>query len=130
MFLHFDFDYRSENDFFEYLLRYYAKDYEYTVKREKNKISLSINSQKGNLDEFCNNFNLMPNSLFLSSFDVKAIDEEFKANEDVKKDFEKKDFLSQINAKAYREDGILLENEWGVFVDDTISFDKENFIQD
>lgn len=129
MFLHFDFDYRSENDFFEYLLRYYAKDYEYTVKREKNKISLSINSQKGNLDEFCNNFNLMPNSLFLSSFDVKAIDEEFKASEDIKKDFEKKDFLSQINAKAYREDGILLENEWGAFVDDTISFDKENFIQ-
>ena len=127
MFLRFEFTYPNANDFFEYLLRYYAKDYEYSLKKEKDKISLDISSQEKDLKEFCNNFNLMPNSLFLSSFDVKLMQEDFQGKEDTKKDFEKRDFLTQINAKAYREKNLLLENEWGLFVEDELSFDKINF---
>lgn len=99
MFLQFDFTYTSDNDFFEYLLRYYAKDYEYSLQREADNIMLKVRASEAELASFCDNFNFMANSLFLQGFDVKAVEGEFEPSKESDKDFVKMDFLTQKIAR-------------------------------
>lgn len=127
MFLQFDFTYTSDNDFFEYLLRYYAKDYEYSLQREADNIILKVRASETELAAFCDNFNFMANSLFLQGFDVKAVEGEFEPSKESDKDFVKMDFLTQKNSEAYRQNQDLLDNEWGVFVNDLLSFDEKEY---
>ncbi|MFH5322304.1 hypothetical protein ACHIVY_09340, partial [Campylobacter jejuni] len=49
MTLDFDFIYNADNDIFEYLLRFYAKNYNYTLSKEENTYHFSIDADEENL---------------------------------------------------------------------------------
>ncbi|EAI3253245.1 hypothetical protein ABM436_001876, partial [Campylobacter coli] len=72
MTLDFDFIYNADNDIFEYLLRFYAKNYNYTLSKEENTYHFSIDADEENLKTFCDSLNFMSHSVFLKKFDVKA----------------------------------------------------------
>ncbi|EAL5127885.1 hypothetical protein FID34_00005, partial [Campylobacter coli] len=72
MTLDFDFIYNADNDIFEYLLRFYAKNYNYILSKEENTYHFSIDADEENLKTFCDSLNLMSHSVFLKKFDVKA----------------------------------------------------------
>lgn len=64
MTLDFDFMYNADNDIFEYLLRFYARDYNYTLIKQDNIYHFSIDADEINLKTFCDSLNLMSHSVF------------------------------------------------------------------
>lgn len=68
MTLDFDFIYNADNDIFEYLLRFYAKNYNYTLSKEKNTYHFSIDADEENLKTFCDSLNFMSHSVFLKIY--------------------------------------------------------------
>ena len=130
MILKFDFIYISDNDFFEYLLRYYTKGYDYNLIKSKNKYTLILKAEEKNMLEFCEKLKHIGNSVFLRQFDISEFNKEFeKDNETNLLNFNKKDFLTYLNANSYLQDNKLLHNEWNEFVNMQISFDNIDFIQ-
>lgn len=127
MILEFDFDYISENDFFEYLLHFYAKDLSYELEKSPFKLILTLEATEQQILEFCNKLENMPNSIFLRDFSVKTLENKSIKSNNIKKSFVKKDFLTSLNLKAYQEKAELKENEWGKFINDELSFDNKNF---
>ncbi|WP_139451828.1 hypothetical protein [Campylobacter armoricus] len=132
MLLEITFGYKSKNDIFEYLLHYYAKDYMYDYEQKDEKITIKIKGNKEEIQAFCTNLENISHSVFLNKFDLKVIEEDFISTKS-EKNFTKRSFLTRLNANAYTQ-GELLENEWGVFVeeefkieDEFIKITKENF---
>lgn len=125
--LKFDFDYVSENDFFEYLLHFYAQNLSFSLKKEPFKIILTLQADEKQMLEFCDKLENMPNSVFLRDFKVSTLENECIEPNNTKKEFSKKDFLTNLNLKAYQEKGELKENEWGIFLQNELSFDNKSF---
>lgn len=125
--LEFDFDYVSENDFFEYLVHFYAQTFVYQVEKSPFKLKLSLEANEEQMREFCDKLENMPNSVFLRGFKVKTIENKSIQPRNLSKNFAKKDFLTNLNLKAYQEKGQLCENEWGIFVQNELSFDNKTF---
>ncbi|MGH2268179.1 hypothetical protein [Campylobacter taeniopygiae] len=122
MILEFEFEYFGNNDYFAYLLNFYAKDYKYSLNQKENKILLQIKGDENELSAFCENLKGISNSVFLKKFDVRSAE---KLN-DHKQDFkhcEKFSYLTHLNSHAYAEKKELLNNEWGVFCENEISLD-------
>ncbi|KGI56455.1 hypothetical protein [Campylobacter sp. MIT 97-5078] len=129
MFLRFDFTYISDNDFLEFLLRYYARDFAFALRKTQDHIILDVKSDEAGLTSFCDHLNFIANSVFLRHFEVKALEDEHFIQEEPKNlaDFTKRDFLSSKNLNAYIEKNELETNEWSCFVDDMLSFDEKEF---
>ncbi|MBX1886141.1 Kae1-like domain-containing protein [Campylobacter peloridis] len=132
MLLKITFDYRSKNDIFEYLLYFYAKNYIYDYEQKDEKIIIKFQGEKEEIQAFCSNLENISHSIFLDKFDLKIIEENFTPIKK-EKNFTKRSFLTRLNANAYTQ-GELLENEWGIFVeeefkieDEFIKITKENF---
>ncbi|MBK1992056.1 hypothetical protein JG676_05510 [Campylobacter sp. 2018MI35] len=126
MILEFKFNYIGDNDVFEYLLNFYAKDYIYDILINDEEYILKIKADPDKLNDFCNSLNNMSHSIFLTGFEVKEGDD-FKPLYKQKEIFEKYTLLSFLNSNAYAKENILLENEWGQFCDISLSFDGKNF---
>lgn len=127
MLLQFDFEYMSENDFFEYLLHFYAKKLSHELKKSPFKLTFTLEATEQQILEFCDKFEHMPSSVFLRDFSVKTLENEnIKLNSE-NKNFAKKDFLTSLNLKAYQEKGELVKNEWGKLINDKLSFDGKSF---
>ncbi|TKX29425.1 hypothetical protein CQA38_04920 [Campylobacter sp. MIT 12-5580] len=129
MFLRFDFTYISDNDFLEFLLCYYARDFAFALRKTQDHIIFDVKSDEAGLTDFCNHLNFIANSVFLRHFEVKALEDEYFIQEEPKNlaDFTKRDFLSSKNLNAYIEKNELETNEWSCFVDDMLSFDEKEF---
>ncbi len=125
MILEFDFEYTSGNEIFEYLLGFYAKDYEYSLKRDGNLYIFKIKAEQEELEKFSQSLNGMSNSVFLRNFEVKLANE-FSVFKPQKQNFKFK-YITHLNANAYTQNKALTENEWGVFCELELAFDKENF---
>lgn len=182
--MYFGFDYVSENDFFEYLLNYYAVGFCYDLKKRKGRIELVLSVNESEAKRFCDSLNELPQSVFLRGFEVKSFDDllalnafeesNFSAQNDakdpsnqpqnkinpfkrlqksqnsqknsrnsqffspkiiskdefltkIKPNFAKKDFLTSLNSKAYLKNGTLLDNEWGEFMNLSLSFDNQSY---
>lgn len=52
MTLDFDFIYNADNDIFEYLLRFYAKNYNYILSKEENTYHFSIDADEEKFKDF------------------------------------------------------------------------------
>ncbi|MBM0636920.1 hypothetical protein LNU06_01980 [Campylobacter sp. VicNov18] len=126
MTLEFDFVYSANNDIFEYLLRFYAKDYSYTLEKQKDHYRFIIDGDEASLKTFCDSLNSMSHSMFLRQFDVKAA-QAFVPCEFKHRDFSKFAFITYLNSKAYEEKKILSKNEWGVFCECEFASDLEQF---
>ena len=127
MVLEFCFEYVSENDFFEYLLRFYAKNLNYELKKSPFALTLTLQGTEKEIKEFCDTLETLPNSVFLRDFSVKVLENKSIKPHNTSKDFAKKDFLTNLNLTAYRQKGELIENEWGEFANDELSFDGNSF---
>ncbi|EAJ3623135.1 hypothetical protein C3G50_04350 [Campylobacter coli] len=125
MTLEFDFVYSADNDIFEYLLRFYAKNYRYTLEKQEDKYHFSIDADEENLKAFCDSLNSMSHSIFLKKFDVKA--GEFHQQEVKDKEFFPFTYLTYLNSKLYQEKKELGKNEWGVFCECEFSSDLNEF---
>lgn len=126
MLLKFEFFYASDDDFFEYLLHFYARGFNYFLQRNDDKIELFLKEDEARMLEFCELLNLLANSVFLRKFNVEAIEslgQDFQKSEFKQSSFEKRDFLSSLNSKAFLENKEFVCNEWGEFVEDELSFD-------
>ena len=124
MLLKFDFVYESENDFFEYLLNFYAKNLTFCVERGENRLILKAQGDENELKALCDSFESLPNSVFVRDFNVKVLENESLKPSKTRQDFAKKDFLTSLNSSTYQEKGALIENEWGEFVCESLSFDN------
>ena len=124
MLLKFDFVYESENDFFEYLLNFYAKNLTFCVERGENRLILKAQGDENELKAFCDSFESLPNSVFVRDFNVKVLENESLKPSETRQDFAKKDFLTSLNSSTYQEKGALIENEWGEFVCESLCFDE------
>lgn len=127
MVLEFSFEYVSENDFFEYLLRFYAKNLSYELKKSPFALTLTLQGTEKEIKEFCDKLESLPNSVFLRDFSVKVLENESIKPNKINKNFVKKDFLTNLNLTAYQQKGELIANEWGEFVNDELSFDGKSF---
>lgn len=127
MFLEFKFEYVSENDFFEYLLRFYAKNLNYELAKSPSALTLTLQGTEKEISAFCNELETLPNSVFLRDFSVKALENKSIQPQKVDKKFAKKDFLTSLNLTAYQQNGELKDNEWGEFVSDELSFEGKSF---
>ncbi|EGY3994426.1 hypothetical protein JIM14_000349 [Campylobacter upsaliensis] len=133
MILEFNFTYLANNEIFEYLLCFYAKNYHFEFKKERENYTLKISGKEEELKEFCNTLSKMSYSVFLKDFEVKATsDLNFLKSEE--REYEKYPLLTHLNAKAYQENSILIENEWGIFCESELKINdifvkitKENF---
>ena len=133
MILEFNFTYLANNEIFEYLLCFYAKNYHFEFKKERENYTLKISGEEEELKEFCNTLSKMSYSVFLKDFEVKAAsDLNFLKSEE--REYEKYPLLTHLNAKAYQENSILIENEWGIFCESELKINdifvkitKENF---
>nr|WP_139888217.1 hypothetical protein [Campylobacter jejuni] len=114
MTLDFDFIYNADNDIFEYLLRFYAKNYNYILSKEENTYHFSIDADEENLKTFCDSLNFMSHSVFLKKFDVKA-GQGFNPCIPEDKEFSRFSYITHLNSNAYQEKKLLNKNEWGVF---------------
>lgn len=122
MILEFEFEYFGNNDYFTYLLNFYAKNYKYSLNREKNKILLQIEGDEKELSDFCENLKGISNSVFLKKFDVRITERLNDFNQSF--DYcEKFFYLTHLNSSAYVEKKELSNNEWGVFCENEISLD-------
>ena len=124
MLLKFDFVYESENDFFEYLLNFYAKNLTFCIERGENRLILKVKGTENELKAICDSFESLPNSVFVRDFNVKVLENESLKPSETRQDFAKKDFLTSLNSSTYQEKGALIENEWGEFVCESLSFDN------
>ncbi|WP_291951034.1 hypothetical protein [Campylobacter sp.] len=124
MFLEITFDYKCKNNIFEYLLFYYAQDYDYIFEQKDGKIVIKTNGEKEQLQAFCKNLEKISHSIFLDKFDLKIIDEKLEILKPIKKNFSTRAFLTRLNANAYTQ-GELIENEWGVFVKEEFKIENE-----
>ena len=124
MLLKFDFVYESENDFFEYLLNFYAKNLTFCVERGENRLILKVKGAENELKALCDSFESLPNSVFVRDFNVKVLENESLKPSETRQDFAKKDFLTSLNSSTYQEKGALIENEWGEFVCESLCFDE------
>lgn len=123
MLLEFKFEYVSENDFFEYLLRFYAKNLNYELVKSPSTLILTLQGSEKEITSFCDTLETLPNSVFLRDFSVKALENKSIQPNTTNKKFAKKDFLTSFNLNAYRQNGELKDNEWGEFANDELSFD-------
>ncbi|MCX2682276.1 hypothetical protein OQH60_00790 [Campylobacter sp. MIT 21-1685] len=130
MILEFHFEYIADNNIFEHLLHFYAKGYEYCLSRNDEKIIFQIQAEPEILEAFCESLNGISNSVFLRKFDVKAV-EKFGLSEAVTTEIhnEKFRYLTYLNSQNYLQNNQLQENEWSVFCELEISFDKDTFIK-
>lgn len=126
MTLDFDFIYNADNDIFEYLLRFYAKNYNYTLSKEENTYHFSIDADEENLKTFCDSLNFMSHSVFLKKFDVKA-GQGFSPCIPEDKEFSKFSYITHLNSNAYQEKKLLNKNEWGVFCECEFSSNLSEF---
>ncbi|ECP7275266.1 hypothetical protein FU701_03820 [Campylobacter jejuni] len=126
MTLDFDFMYNADNDIFEYLLRFYARDYNYTLIKQDNIYHFSIDADEINLKTFCDSLNLMSHSVFLKKFDVKT-GQNFNPCMLEDKEFFKFSYITHLNSSAYQEKKLLSKNEWGVFCECEFSKDLSKF---
>ncbi|TQR60515.1 hypothetical protein [Campylobacter troglodytis] len=124
MVLKFDFIYTSDNDFFEYLLKFYARKLIFATQKDQNRLSLVVKGGEEEIKAFCDSLEALPNSSFVRHFNVEVLENEELRQEEAQKSFDKKDFLTHLNVKAYQEKGVLIENEWGEFVCESLSFDN------
>jgi len=125
--LEFVFEYTGNNDFFEYLLHFYAKNYEYDLKQEGFNYIFKIQGSNEELSSFCEKLNGISNSVFLGKFDVKACEDfENKIKKDLSS-FAKFPYITHLNSNAYCQNKSFSANEWGVFSSVELSFDKKNF---
>ncbi|KAA6229934.1 hypothetical protein [Campylobacter sp. LR286c] len=134
MILEFNFEYVSDNDIFEYLLYFYAKNYIFDLEKKNNTYIFKIKGKEEELTKFCQSLNSISTSVFLRNFSVNE-GQDFKEKTH-KKEFSIFPYLTQLNASAYLEKNILIENEWGVFCklefslnNEFIKLNKENFNQ-
>ena len=123
MVLKFEFEYVSDNDFFEFLLCFYARNLKFSLEKRANAIIFKVQGVENEINAFCASLESLPNSVFVRDFSVKVLENEGVTPSEIKENFAKKDFLTSLNSKAFLENGALLENEWGEFVNDSISFD-------
>lgn len=126
MTLEFDFVYSADNDIFEYLLRFYAKNYHYTLEKQKDIYHFCINGDEESLKAFCDSLNLISHSVFLKKFDVKA-GQGVALNKLDDKEFSKFNYLTHKNSSIYQEKNEFLANEWGVFCECEFSSDLNEF---
>lgn len=124
MLLEISFDYNSKNDIFEYLLKYYEKDFIYNFLQEDGKIIIRFDGSEEEISGFCTNLEKISHSVFLNKFDLKILNEDFKTIQNKEKKFTKRSFLTSLNANAYMQNE-LLENEWGVFVEEEFKIENE-----
>lgn len=127
MILEFDFEYISHNDIFEYLLQFYAKDYDYSLLREDNQYIFKIKGSQTELSTFCESLNGMSNSVFLRKFDVKEVQDFTPLQQ--RKQYSSFQYLTHLNSNSYVQNQALIENEWGVFCELDLSFDGNEFIK-
>ncbi|MCH5335800.1 MAG: hypothetical protein J1D99_00100 [Campylobacter sp.] len=125
MVLEFDFEYMSQNDIFEYLLEFYAKNYEHSLVREENQYIFKIKGDEKELTTFCESLNGISNSVFLRKFEVKEAQDFISSSQD--KQYSLFKYLTHLNSNAYIQQKALIENEWGVFCELDLSFDGINF---
>ncbi|WP_270978342.1 hypothetical protein [Campylobacter helveticus] len=125
MTLEFSFKYLANNEIFEYLLRFYARNYVFDLQKEKDTYTLKISGEEEDLKEFCDTLSKMSYSVFLKNFDVKA-SQDFTPKKSEEKTYEKYSLLTHLNANAYSQNENLCENEWGVFCESELKF-GENF---
>ncbi|EOI5958647.1 hypothetical protein ACMUX0_001937, partial [Campylobacter jejuni] len=126
MTLDFDFIYNADNDIFEYLLRFYAKNYNYILSKEENTYHFSIDADEENLKTFCDSLNFMSHSVFLKKFDVKA-GHGFNPCMPEDKEFSRFSYITHLNSNAYQEKKLLNKNEWGVFCECEFSSNLSEF---
>lgn len=126
MTLEFDFIYSADNDIFEYLLRFYAKNYSYSLEKQKEKYHFIIDSDEESLKTFCDSLNGMSHSVFLKKFDVRA-GQEFSPCMLEDKEFSKFSYITHLNSSAYQEKKLLSKNEWNVFCECEFSSDLSEF---
>lgn len=127
MVLEFEFEYIADNDNFLYLLAFYAKDYRYNFIKKEAKFLFQIEGDENELSSFCESLNGVSNSVFLRSFDVRAI-ECLEKNEKLDLNhFEKFPYITYLNSNAYIEKKELLTNEWGVFCQSEFSLNGLDF---
>ncbi len=126
MTLDFDFIYNADNDIFEYLLRFYAKNYNYILSKEENTYHFSIDADEENLKTFCDSLNFMSHSVFLKKFDVKA-GQGFNPCIPEDKEFSRFSYITHLNSNAYQEKKLLNKNEWGVFCECEFSSNLSEF---
>lgn len=126
MILDFDFIYSADNDIFEYLLRFYARDYHYTLTKEDNVYHFSIDANEDDLNAFCDSLNSISYSVFLKKFDVKA-GQNFSPLASENKEFSQFSYITHLNSNAYQEKKLLSKNEWGVFCECEFSSDLLEF---
>lgn len=126
MVLEFKFNYIGDNDVFEHLLNFYAKDYIYDISINDEEYILKIKADPDKLSDFCNCFNNISHSIFLRGFEVKEA-KDFKPTYKQKQNLQNYASLSFLNSNAYVQKNILAENEWGKFCEISLSFDGKNF---
>lgn len=126
MILDFDFIYSADNDIFEYLLHFYARDYHYTLTKEDNVYHFSIDANEDDLKAFCDSLNSISYSVFLKKFDVKA-GQNFSPLASENKEFSQFSYITHLNSNAYQEKKLLSKNEWGVFCECEFSSDLLEF---
>lgn len=128
MILEFSFIYVGDNDFFEYLLRFYAKEYDYKLTKTQDCYTLIVKADEEQMLGFANKLEHIGNSVFLKAFEVKPFEGDFISHiKPSLEKFTKKDFLSYQNSSAYLNENKLVDNEWGEFVNLKLSFDKLDF---
>ncbi|TKX32714.1 hypothetical protein [Campylobacter aviculae] len=126
MVLEFEFEYIGDNDYFIYLLQFYAKGYRCSFDRKESKIVFQIEGSEDELSSFCESLKDMSNSIFLKKFDVRAASGlnnlDFHLGE-----CEKFPYITHLNSSAYVERKELLANEWDIFCENEFSLDGLNF---
>ena len=127
MILELDFFYSGENNYFEYLLHFYAKNYEYFLEKSHGKYTLKIKGEEKELKKFCDDLNYISSSVFLRNFKLN-LSEEFseKSSFEISK-FSKFPYITHLNSSAFTQNKELIENEWGIFCECEFSLDNLKF---
>ncbi|TKX32001.1 hypothetical protein [Campylobacter estrildidarum] len=126
MVLEFEFEYIGDNDYFLYLLKFYAKEYRYSFDKQEDKIIFQIEGSEDELNSFCENLKGMSNSVFLKKFDVRAA-KNLNNLDFCIDDCEKFPYITHLNSSAYVEKKELLANEWDIFCENEFSLDGLSF---
>jgi len=130
MILKFEFFYSSDNDFFEYLLHFYAQNFFYHLEKKEEKIDFYLKGEENEMLEFCELLNNLPSSVFLRNFNVSAENNlDFEKSIFKPSNYVKKDFLTRLNANFYLEKNDFALNEWNEFVNDELSFDDKTYLK-
>ncbi|MBS4240521.1 hypothetical protein [Campylobacter vulpis] len=123
MTLEFNFTYLANNEIFEYLLKFYAKNYHFEFKKEEENYTLKISGEEEELKDFCDILSKMSYSVFLKDFEVKAA-QDFTPKKSEEREYQTYALLTHLNANAYDKNGFLCENEWGVFCESELKIGK------